>query len=73
MSDQIFKDRVIAHSNHVINVGSHCNTEETTKQALKPLAITITQNLKRDEHQQPTPPRCMRLQTNIKAKHFKRY
>ncbi len=34
MSDQIFKDRVIAHSNHVINVGSHCNTEETTKQAL---------------------------------------
>lgn len=31
---QQFVDRIKAHAEHVLNVGAHCNTEETTKQAL---------------------------------------
>ncbi|TRC46993.1 type I restriction endonuclease subunit R, partial [Mannheimia haemolytica] len=34
MSQNIFKERVLSHIQHVIKVGSHCTTEETTKQAL---------------------------------------
>ena len=34
MSDQIFKERILAHSQHIMRVGQHCTTEETTKQAL---------------------------------------
>ena len=34
MSDQIFKEKILAHSQHVMRVGQHCSTEETTKQAL---------------------------------------
>lgn len=34
MSDQIFKEKVLAHSQHIMRVGQHCTTEETTKQAL---------------------------------------
>ncbi|KGQ55032.1 type I restriction enzyme R protein [Gallibacterium anatis str. Avicor] len=34
MSQNIFKDRILSHIQHVINVGTHCTTEETTKQAL---------------------------------------
>lgn len=34
MSEQIFKERVLAHAQHVMRVGQHCSTEETTKQAL---------------------------------------
>lgn len=29
-----FKERLLAHAKHVENVGAHCTTEETTKQAL---------------------------------------
>lgn len=29
-----FSDRVKKHAEHIINVGAHCSTEETTKQAL---------------------------------------
>lgn len=29
-----FKERLQSHTNHVSNVGKHCTTEETTKQAL---------------------------------------
>lgn len=31
---QHFKDRIKNHAEHVANVGTHCSTEETTKQAL---------------------------------------
>lgn len=31
---QHFKDRIKNHAEHVANVGAHCSTEETTKQAL---------------------------------------
>jgi len=31
---QEFKQRVMAHVEHIKTVGSHCSTEETTKQAL---------------------------------------
>lgn len=31
---QIFKEKLLAHVEHIKNVGSHCATEETTKQAL---------------------------------------
>ncbi len=34
MSMQSFTDRVLKHAEHVKNVGAHCTTEETTKQAL---------------------------------------
>ena len=34
MSQSIFRDRIIAHTEHVKKVGKHCSTEETTKQAL---------------------------------------
>lgn len=34
MSQNLFKDRVLSHIQHVLKVGSHCTTEETTKQAL---------------------------------------
>ncbi|MGY6772126.1 type I restriction endonuclease [Gallibacterium sp. ZY190522] len=34
MSNNIFKDKIISHAQHVLNVGKHCSTEETTKQAL---------------------------------------
>lgn len=34
MSETLFKDKVLNHMQHVINVGKHCTTEETTKQAL---------------------------------------
>ncbi|OBW92977.1 type I restriction endonuclease [Gallibacterium salpingitidis] len=34
MEDKLFKERVVQHIQHVINVGKHCDTEETTKQAL---------------------------------------
>ncbi|WP_439259513.1 type I restriction endonuclease [Lonepinella sp. BR2930] len=34
MAEDLFKDKIIAHSQHVLRVGQHCNTEETTKQAL---------------------------------------
>ncbi|MDG6880945.1 Uncharacterized conserved protein [Phocoenobacter uteri] len=34
MIDNIFKERVLAHSQHVLKVGQFCSTEETTKQAL---------------------------------------
>lgn len=31
---QVFKEKLLAHVEHIKNVGSHCSTEETTKQAL---------------------------------------
>ncbi|MGF7452730.1 type I restriction endonuclease [Pasteurella bettyae] len=34
MSQNLFKEKVLSHIQHVIKVGLHCNTEETTKQAL---------------------------------------
>lgn len=34
MTDQVFKDRILSHAQHILRVGSHCTTEETTKQAL---------------------------------------
>ncbi|WGE59787.1 type I restriction endonuclease [Actinobacillus equuli subsp. haemolyticus] len=34
MNQNIFKEKVLSHIQHVIKVGSHCSTEETTKQAL---------------------------------------
>ncbi|NBH76237.1 MULTISPECIES: type I restriction endonuclease [Rodentibacter] len=34
MTDQLFKDRILSHAQHILRVGSHCTTEETTKQAL---------------------------------------
>lgn len=34
MSNNLFKDRMASHIQHVISVGKHCTTEETTKQAL---------------------------------------
>lgn len=34
MSDAQFKEKIISHSQHVLRVGQHCTTEETTKQAL---------------------------------------
>lgn len=34
MSQSLFKDKVLSHIQHVLKVGSHCTTEETTKQAL---------------------------------------
>lgn len=34
MSQNLFKEKVLSHIQHVKNVGSHCSTEETTKQAL---------------------------------------
>ncbi|AFU18958.1 type I restriction endonuclease [Actinobacillus suis] len=34
MNQSIFKEKVLSHIQHVIKVGSHCSTEETTKQAL---------------------------------------
>lgn len=34
MSQTFFKERVSSHIQHVLNVGRHCSTEETTKQAL---------------------------------------
>lgn len=34
MGNNLFKDRMASHIQHVISVGKHCTTEETTKQAL---------------------------------------
>lgn len=34
MNQNIFKEKVLSHIQHVIKVGTHCSTEETTKQAL---------------------------------------
>ena len=31
---QVFKEKLLAHVEHIKSVGSHCSTEETTKQAL---------------------------------------
>lgn len=31
---QVFREKLLAHVEHVKNVGTHCTTEETTKQAL---------------------------------------
>lgn len=31
---QIFKEKLLSHVEHIKNVGNHCSTEETTKQAL---------------------------------------
>jgi hypothetical protein len=31
---QLFKEKLLAHVEHIKNVGTHCTTEETTKQAL---------------------------------------
>jgi hypothetical protein len=31
---QKFIERIHRHAEHIANVGSHCTTEETTKQAL---------------------------------------
>lgn len=34
MSENIFKEKILSHGQHVVRVGHHCTTEETTKQAL---------------------------------------
>lgn len=34
MSIQQFQEKILAHAQHVLRVGGHCSTEETTKQAL---------------------------------------
>ncbi|MDG4948408.1 type I restriction endonuclease [Actinobacillus equuli subsp. haemolyticus] len=34
MNQNIFKEKVLSHIQHVIKVGTHCSTEEITKQAL---------------------------------------